>query len=163
MKALCSSTGKKLPVKSDNKGIAMNYEHNEYPLEHLGRGWSFPAHFHCSGSSVSMQTDIDNVEKCIQLLCLTRPGERHFWPDYGLDLEQYAFDELSYELLQLIEDTVAQAIKTYEPRVILESVYALPNEDNMSEIQVDIQYSIRSTSSTNNLVLLYSLEQARFI
>lgn len=133
-------------------------EQDAVNYQHLGRGWNFPPAFSANGKAVAMHTDVANIEKSIRLLYATKLGERAFWLDYGINLEQYCFAELSFELLEDIRQAIARAISTYEPRIALINVQVLPDEADQSQLLVDIDYEILANNSPGNLVLSFSLD-----
>ncbi|MGN1119781.1 MAG: GPW/gp25 family protein [Oscillospiraceae bacterium] len=59
----------------------------------------------------------DEIAQSLVLLLSTRKGERVMRPNYGCDLEQFAFESINYTLLSRIEREIKTAIAQYEPRV----------------------------------------------
>ena len=57
----------------------------------LGRGWSFPPEFSKTNNTVVLTEDENDIEKSLQILLSTRPGERIMVPDYGCNLDELLF------------------------------------------------------------------------
>ena len=64
----------------------------------LGQGWGFPPEFRRAGNTVALTRDEEDIEKSLQILLSTRPGERILVPDYGCNLDELLFKPLNRTL-----------------------------------------------------------------
>jgi phage baseplate assembly protein W len=124
----------------------------------LGRGFGFPPTF--AGGQVRMAADEQDIHESLLILFGTRPGERVLQPKFGLDLTPLLFEPLSTTLRTLLEDRIATALLIHEPRI---RVLALVVDDSLAlegQLQIRLDYAVRSTNSRFNLVYPYYLGDA---
>ena len=121
----------------------------------LGRGWSFPPQFSKSSKSVELVADEEDIRQSLSILLSTSIGERIMQPDYGCDLGFMLFDKLTTTTETSIKDLIETAILYHEPRIDLENVTLRPDGDQDGMILIDIDYTIRSTNTRNNMVYPY--------
>ena len=69
----------------------------------FGRGMAFPPHLDSTGQW-AMSAGSQNVRESIQILLLTRLGERLMYPDYGSALRTYLFSPNTAATRKSIED-----------------------------------------------------------
>lgn len=128
----------------------------------LGRGWRFPIVPDELGSLGYVEAE-DNVEQSLRVLLLTALGERVMRPDFGTDAPSLVFAPGSSQNLHLLETTIRDAVRAWEPRVVLDEVSAEmdPTETPNSEVRaiVSIRYRIRQTNTQQNLVFPFYLGQ----
>ncbi len=96
----------------------------------------------------------EDIKQSLYLLLSTRRGERIMRPNYGVDLEQFAFESVNYELLSRIESEVLRAIRLNEPRV--ENVKAeVESADehiiNTETLIINISYTIKENAHEQSL------------
>lgn len=87
----------------------------------LGRGIGFPVSVDDSGRLIRSE-GLDNVEQAISLVLLTDVGERIRRPGFGAGLGETLFAPNTTSTHALIEERVTDALKAYEPRIIVEAV-----------------------------------------
>ncbi|MGI9331959.1 MAG: GPW/gp25 family protein, partial [Gammaproteobacteria bacterium] len=91
------------------------------------------------------------------VVLLTALGERAMRPDLGCQAPDLVFAPGSLQHLKLLETSVRDAIRKWEPRVEIEFVTAQVNPREESRVTVNIGYKIRGTNSRNNLVFPFYL------
>src|SRR5688572_1873623 len=89
----------------------------------LGRGWRFPIQPDASGGLGYVEGDA-NIEQSLRVLLMTELGERVMRATFGCDAPRLVFSPGSVQYLQLLETTVREAVRDWEPRVTLEGVTA---------------------------------------
>jgi phage baseplate assembly protein W len=109
-------------------------------------------------ADVSRKLDEEAVKESIKNLVLTDRGERFFRPDLGCDVRRLLFDNFTPQTKFSIESTIRTTITQYEPRCLLISVDAIPNED-MNSFFVTIVFNIINIPEEIELVL--TLDRAR--
>jgi phage baseplate assembly protein W len=124
--------------------------------EFLGRGWRFPILPDESGRLTFTDGDA-NVEQSLRILLLTRLGERVMRPSFGSEAPRLVFAPGSERYLRLLETTVREAVRDWEPRVQLDDVRAEVDTTDASRITVSIAYRVRATNSRLNLVFPFYL------
>lgn len=126
----------------------------------LGRGWSFPPAFSGGGAQVQTVAGEDDIEQSLGLLLATRRGERVMVPDFGCDLTEFLFEEISPALVGQVRDLVSDAILNHEPRVLLNGVEVSDERAGEGLLLIEIDYQVRATNSRYNLVYPFYLREA---
>lgn len=116
----------------------------------IGSGWAFPAAISRTGS-VRLVSGVDEVDAAIRMILSTVPGERVMRPDFGCAMWEQLFAPLTAGTLGLIEQAVREALERWEPRIDLQSVVAVAEQDTAA-VQIAIAYRVRSTNDVRNLV-----------
>lgn len=127
--------------------------------EFLGTGWRFPIVPDASGSLGYTSGD-DNVEQSLHLLLMTTLGDRVMRPGFGTKTDRLVFAPGSVRFLRLLETTVRDAVRDWEPRIDLDSVLAEADTEDASRVLVSIAYRVRQTNTRSNLVFPFYLGQA---
>jgi phage baseplate assembly protein W len=124
--------------------------------EILGKGWRFPILPDETGSLAYVGNDV-NVEQSLRILLLTDLRERVMRADFGCQAPSLVFAPGSVQYLGLLETTVREAIRDWEPRVETESVTAEVDPEDETRVTVQIRYVVRQTNTRNNLVFPFYL------
>ncbi len=124
----------------------------------LGTGWQAPVVTDHQGD-IELSSGEDNIEENVELILGTAQGERVMRPEFGCAIHDYVFSAIDLTTLNLIEDAVREALIRWEPRVDVEDIDARPDESRPNRVLIDIQYRIRSTNSTANMVYPFYLEE----
>lgn len=122
----------------------------------LGKGWRFPILPDETGSLAYVGNDV-NVEQSLRILLLTDLRERVMRADFGCQAPSLVFAPGSVQFLGLLETTVREAIRDWEPRVETESVIAEVDPEDETRVTVQIRYVVRQTNTRNNLVFPFYL------
>lgn len=131
---------------------------NTDQIPFLGTGWSFPPVFNKLTSTVEMRKGNNDILESLHILLSTIPGERLLDPDYGCDLTELLFENITTSLKTTLSERIHRAIVEYEPRVSYEAAEFTPDLDN-GVIYINIQYVIRSTNSRTNMVYPYYMKE----
>ena len=126
----------------------------------LGRGWSFPPRFNPCSKQVDMVAEVADIEESLRILFSTDPGERVMLPAYGCGLRRLVFDNFSEHALTSLKDMIRKAILFFEPRILLVRVDAVMADPLEGILQIQIEYTIRTTNTRHNLVYPLYLHQA---
>jgi len=124
----------------------------------LGTGWRFPLRPDESGS-LAYSSGEENVEQSLRILLLTRLGERVMRPAYGSEAPRLVFAAGSQQNLRLLEGSIRDAVRDFEPRVELEAVRAETVPEDDARVTVSIDYLVRRTNSRFNLVFPFYLDR----
>jgi phage baseplate assembly protein W len=123
--------------------------------EFLGTGWRFPIIPDDSGG-LGYVTQEENVEQSLMILLQTIVGERVMRYDFGCRAPELVFAPGSLRYLRLLEQTVGDAIRDWEPRVDVDDVRAetAPEDDLEYDTRVvlRVDYRVRRTNTRQNLV-----------
>ena len=122
----------------------------------LGRGWAFPIQPNGTGG-LGYQDGDAHVEQSLKILLMTALGERVMRPGLGCKAPDLVFTPGSVQYLRLLETSVREAVRDWEPRVELEDVQAERTAGEENHIVVNIAYKIRSSNARGNLVFPFYL------
>jgi uncharacterized protein len=126
----------------------------------LGRGWAFPPRFGLGGSQVHTVAGLEDIGQSLAILLATRPGERVMQDDFGCDLGQFLFEEVTDGLIGRLRSVVEDAILHHEPRVRLDEVEVDADEVQSGLLHIVIRYTVRATNSRYNMVYPFYLTEA---
>jgi len=85
-------------------------------------------------------TDELAIKRSIANLIKTPKGSRPFRPDYGSDVQQYAFQQGAFAE-DALNRSVYEAISRFEPRVI---VTKIESKIDKNDIAINVDYIIRN-------------------
>jgi uncharacterized protein len=117
----------------------------------LGTGWRFPILPDATGGLAYVAGE-GNVEQSLLILLQTALGERAMRYDFGSRAPQLVFAPGSLRYLRLLEETVRDAIRDWEPRVLLDDVSVDVDLEDESLVTVRVDYRVRRTNTRLNLV-----------
>lgn len=126
----------------------------------LGTGWSFPPKFNQDTATVEMVSDEEDIVQSLEIILSTRPAERIMQPDFGCELSQFLFEEITQGLITGIRGTISDAILYHEPRIDVEDINIEESEEE-GLLLIRIIYTVRATNSRFNLVYPFYLNEAQ--
>jgi phage baseplate assembly protein W len=116
----------------------------------IGAGWSFPTSITPAGT-VRLITGSEEVDASIRMILSTIPGERVMRPEFGCRMWSLIFAPLTAGTLGQIEQYVREALDRWEPRIDLDRVVAVADQES-AEVKVEIDYRLKATNDVRNLV-----------
>jgi uncharacterized protein len=125
----------------------------------LGTGWAFPIAVGAAG--VSLVRHEEDVRQAVLILLRTNPRERLMRVGFGGGLEAFTFEPINTATLHALGRQVEQTLVQFEPRIDQIAVDVRPDADRPERIMVDIQYRVRATNTTGNLVFPFYLREGR--
>ena len=82
-------------------------------------------------------------------------------PDYGCGLEDLLFEPVNTSLLTYIKELISKAILYYEPRVYLQNIEILEDENLLEgRVMISLDVVVRSTNSRFNYVFDFYKREA---
>lgn len=117
----------------------------------VGRGFGWPMGIDHTGS-IRLSDGVPELDRSIELVLMTAPGERLMRPQFGCRIWDLLFEPVTANLLGLISQAVRDALAQWEPRVTVEDVKPEPDEENPSLVRISITYRVRATNDRRNLV-----------
>ena len=118
----------------------------------LGRGWAFPVARDPRTGLVSIAAFEDDVRQSILIILKTRPGERLMRPEFGCGINDVVFDAIDARTLSRIEQEVRASLIRFEARIELIAVDVDPARAADGILTVSIDYRVRRTNQTGNIV-----------
>lgn len=127
----------------------------------LGTGWSFPPTFNQDSGTVEMVSDEEDIFQSLEIILSTRPAERIMQPDFGCELSQFVFEEISQGLITAIKGTISDALLYHEPRIDVEEINI--DESEAGLLLINVIYRVRVTNSRFNLVYPFYINEAQTV
>ena len=126
---------------------------------YLGTGWAFPISVGASG--VSLVNHEEDVRQAVLILLRTNPRERVMRVGFGAGLDAFVFEPVNTETMHALAVRVEQALIQFEARIDQIAVDVQPDFDHPGRVLIDINYRVRATNSTGNLVFPFYLREGR--
>jgi uncharacterized protein len=103
---------------------------------------------------VALSYDNQAVIRSIRNILSTKKYEKLFNPSFGTNIDSVLFEPISAITSSALEQEISNAIRNYEPRVILKTVVVSPKEDkNLYEVSLTF-YLENATQPTTVTVFL---------
>jgi phage baseplate assembly protein W len=102
--------------------------------------------------SIKLTDTAEDIDRSIQIVLLTAPGERLMRPQFGCRIWDLLFEPVTPNLLGLISEAVRDALAQWEPRIEVDDVQPLADDDDSALIRISISYHVRATNDRRNLV-----------
>ena len=125
------------------------------PKAHLGVGWSFPVK--PVGGRLQFARYEEDIEQAIQIVLLTARLERPMLPEFGAGMRNFVFEPNSPRTHRAIEEAVNKALIDWEPRINLEQVQVVPDQNEPNRLLIHVDYVVRATNSFYNRVYPFYL------
>ena len=129
-------------------------------IKFLGTGWSFPPEFSKKEKRVLMTSGEEDIRKSLEILLTTSLGERIMLPGYGCDVRQLLFEPLTTTLKTYISELIKNAILYHEPRIKLNKVSLDKTIETEGYVDIQIDFTIKTTNSRTNYVYPFYIEEA---
>jgi uncharacterized protein len=124
----------------------------------LGRGWKFPIQLDEQGH-IALSDYEENVREAVQIILLTFAGERVMRPDFGSDLHDYVFSQMTATTIGAVQAAVRDALVKWEPRIQVLSVDVQPDQSDLARMLINLEYRVRATNTRFNQVFPFYLPE----
>jgi len=128
--------------------------------EFLGAGVAFPFGVDAQGQ-LAMNSLEDHIRQSILLIAQTGRGERVMQPDFGAGLDTLVFSPANVATAALVQQQLKDSLVRYEPRIEVLSAAAVIDAANPQQVVVTLQYRVRRTDTTFNLVYPFYLDRGQ--
>lgn len=126
----------------------------------LGTGWVFPVAVAPTTGLVEQTSYEEDIRQSVAIILGTAKGERVMRPDFGCGIHDLAFAALSTQVIAQIETTVREALRTYEARIEVRAVDVGTRYLDQGRLDVVVDYEVRATNQTGNLVFPFYFEES---
>lgn len=117
----------------------------------LGRGLAWPMGVDHTGA-LQVTDGAQDLDRSISVVLSTAPGERVMRPQFGCRIWELLFEPVTPTLYGLMSQAVRDALAQWEPRITVDSVDVLQDNDDHSLVRININYVVRATNDRRNLV-----------
>jgi len=125
----------------------------------LGSGWAFPVSFSVGDYSLSTTKYEDNINDSINLILLTRTGERSLEPQFGSGIQQFQFRKMDETLKGEIKDAVKSSLLQNEPRINVQDVDVEFTDLTNGVVEITIVYIYNQTNTRHNYVFPFHINE----
>ncbi len=126
----------------------------------LGIGWKYPIKVD-ENKQIALSRYEEDIKEAIRIILGTAKGERVMRPDFGCGIHELVFAPINTSTMSLVENTVREALITWEPRIELIKVEVSPEASEQGKLLVSIDYSVRATNVRFNLVYPFYIREGR--
>ena len=116
--------------------------------EYLGRGLGFPLRVNARGEIALVSGERDMG---------TKPGERVMRPEFGCRAHELLFEPRNASTETLMQQYVSDALRMWEPRITVQWVDVLIDENQDGAILVEVYYTIEETHDERSIVYPFFL------
>ena len=109
---------------------------------------------------MQLVSGVEDIEQSLTILLATRRGERVMQDDFGCELSEFLFGEISQGLIGRVRSLIADAILRHEPRISLNGIEVSESGSEEGLLLISIDYTIRATNSRYNMVYPFYLNEA---
>jgi phage baseplate assembly protein W len=131
-------------------------DRNPDSREFLGRGLAFPLRVNARGEIALVSGERD-IEESIRVILGTRPGERVMRPGFGCRAHELLFEPRNASTETLMQQYVSDALRMWEPRITVQWVDVLIDENQDGAILVEVYYTIEETHDERSIVYPFFL------
>ena len=125
----------------------------------LGRGWAMPVELDPRTGLVASVAYEEDIRQSMRIILETAPGERVMRPNFGCGIHELVFSVVDSTAIQQIRSTVQEALRRCEARIDALEVTVEEAATREGKLLVQIEYRVRRTNKTGNLVFpFYFLE-----
>jgi phage baseplate assembly protein W len=112
----------------------------------FGQGISFPPRVGADGR-MAWSAGESNVRESITIILMTQMNERIYQPDFGGNLDTFLLEPNTVTTHHLIETQIARALRRWEPRIAVESVFVAPDAQDPLAAVATITYQLVATQA----------------
>jgi hypothetical protein len=117
----------------------------------IGRGFAWPMGVDHTGS-LALTHGEEDLDRSIRIVLATAPGERVMRPQFGCKIWDLMFEPVTANLMGAMKSSVKDALARWEPRVQVNEVRVLADDDDASLVRILVSYTVRATNDKRNLV-----------
>jgi phage baseplate assembly protein W len=118
----------------------------------LGRGWSMPVQLDPRTGLVASVAYEEDIRQSIRIILETAPGERVMRPNFGCGIHELVFTAVDSTAIQRIKSVVDEALRRCEARIEVLGINVDEDATTEGKLLVEIDYRVRKTNQTGNLV-----------
>lgn len=118
----------------------------------LGRGWAMPVALDPRTGRLAVSEYEDDIRQSILIILETAPGERVMRPDFGCGIHELVFGTIDSTTLRRVSSVVEEALRQFEARIEVLGVNADADGAADGLLKIELEYRVRKTNQTGNLV-----------
>ena len=124
----------------------------------LGKGWKHPIRPNARGGLDWSEADA-SIDEAIWIILSTPRRSRIMLPEFGCAIHDYVFASLNTTTINLVQNSVQEALTLWEPRIELIKVDVSQEKAHEGKLEVSIDYRVRTTNNRFNLVYPFYVKE----
>jgi uncharacterized protein len=124
-----------------------------------GSGWAFPVLFSAGNYRLAITAGEENINESINLILMTKQGERCHEPRFGSGLYRFVFKTMDDTLKGEIIDSVMMSLLQNEPRITVKEVSVEFTDRQSGLVEIHINYIYNQENSRHNHVFPFHLKE----
>tara|TARA_R100000908_G_C3609747_1_gene60615 strand:- start:13 stop:495 length:483 start_codon:yes stop_codon:yes gene_type:complete len=133
-------------VKNNNSFRSYSYADLHLDIDLSAKTPDKPTGSSKNKQDLKIDYDEQAIYNSIRNIFNTKKGQKILDPTFGLDLEQYLFENVSKENGQTIGQTIFEELGIYEPRIVVDDVTVVARPNN-NEYKISISITIPSLNN----------------
>jgi len=133
-------------VKNNNSFRSYSYADLHLDIDLSAKTPDKPTGTSKNKQDLKIDYDEQAIYNSIRNIFNTKKGQKILDPTFGLDLEQYLFENVSKENGQTIGQTIFEELGIYEPRIVVDDVTVVARPNN-NEYKISISITIPSLNN----------------
>jgi phage baseplate assembly protein W len=125
----------------------------------LGKGLKFPVEIDRRGGVATREAE-ESIRQSIQIILGTAPGERVMRPHFGCQIHDLLYAPNNIQTASLAAHFATEALSKWEPRIAEIEVEAQPNREEPNRLDLRVQYRLRASNSSRNLIYPFYLRRS---
>ncbi len=125
----------------------------------LGRGWKFPVEVDSTTGRIMMSEYEEDIAEAVKVIIWTGKGERVMRSDFGCGINRFVFDTTDNTNLHLMESSIREALRDWEPRIHEIEVEAAVDPKSSGRVNIHVQYRVRTTNNLYNQVYPFYIQE----
>ncbi|NTE05724.1 GPW/gp25 family protein [Agrobacterium tumefaciens] len=131
----------------------------KYEHSFLGSGWAFPVTFSAGNSQLVLSANEQNINSSIDIILMTKQGERYFDPQFGSGLQQFFFKKMDETLRGEIAEAIKISLLHNEPRITVFDVKVEFTDLYKGLTEITILYTYNQTNTRHNYVFPFHINE----
>jgi len=100
------------------------------------------------------KTFLEQTKTNIRNLLLTRKGERLSNPEFGCDIHNFIFEQISGDFESKVEESILEAMAAYLPNVIVENIETAITSETGNVYTVNLSFSVATDQTMSEELTL---------
>jgi len=100
------------------------------------------------------KTFLEQTKTNIRNLLLTRKGERLSNPEFGCDIHNFIFEQISGDFESKVEESILEAMAAYLPNVIVENIETANTSETGNVYTVNLSFSVATDQTMSEELTL---------
>ena len=100
------------------------------------------------------KTFLEQTKTNIRNLLLTRKGERLSNPEFGCDVHNFIFEQISGDFESKVEESILESMASYLPNVIVENINTVHDPGNKNVYVVNLSFSVATDQTMSEEITL---------